>query len=88
MVLLPHGRDQGDTAVRVTTRGAGIALKRTAGADTIAAAIRDVLQRPAYRAAAQQLGKSVRSDAAAATLLRELEDIPTHLVTIWSANQP
>jgi UDP:flavonoid glycosyltransferase YjiC (YdhE family) len=76
-VLLPHGRDQGDTAVRVTARGAGIALKRTADADTIAAAIRNVLQQPAYRAAAQQIGKSVRSDAAGAALLPELEDIPS-----------
>ncbi|MPY88194.1 MAG: hypothetical protein GEU99_09745 [Luteitalea sp.] len=30
MVLLPHGRDQADTAARVTARGAGISLKRTA----------------------------------------------------------
>ena len=84
MVLLPHGRDQGDTAVRVTERGAGIALKRTADADTIAAAIRNVLHQPTYRAAAQQLGQSVRSDAAGATLLRELEDIPSK-PEHWSA---
>jgi len=84
MVLLPHGRDQGDTAVRVTARGAGIALKRTADADTIAAAIRNVLQQPTYRAAAQQLGTEIRRDAAGATLLRELEDIPSK-PEHWSA---
>ena len=86
MVLLPHGRDQGDTAVRVTARGAGIALKRTATPDAIAAAVREVLQNPTFRASAQQLGESVRRDAddarrempgcATGALLRELEDIP------------
>ena len=76
MVLLPHGRDQGDTAVRVTARGAGVALKRTAQPQAIAAAVREVLENPTFRASAQQLGESVRRDADAAALLRELEDIP------------
>jgi MGT family glycosyltransferase len=76
MVLLPHGRDQDDTAVRVTARGAGIALKRTAQPESIATAVREVLQNPSYRASAQQLGASVRRDADDAALLRELEDIP------------
>ena len=86
MVLLPHGRDQADTAVRVTARGAGIALKRTARPEAIAAAVTEVLQNPTFRAAAQRLGEAVRRDAddarrqmlgcATGALLRELEDIP------------
>jgi UDP:flavonoid glycosyltransferase YjiC (YdhE family) len=76
MVLLPHGRDQGDTAVRVTARGAGIALERTAQPEAIAAAVREVIENPTFRASAQRLGESVRRDADAAALLRELEDIP------------
>jgi UDP:flavonoid glycosyltransferase YjiC (YdhE family) len=76
MVLLPHGRDQGDTAVRVTARGAGIALERTAHPDAIAAAVRRVLEDPSYRAAAQELGASVRQDAESGDLVRELENIP------------
>jgi UDP:flavonoid glycosyltransferase YjiC (YdhE family) len=40
MVLLPHGRDQADNAVRVTARGAGVALKRSAEPSAIAAAVR------------------------------------------------
>jgi UDP:flavonoid glycosyltransferase YjiC (YdhE family) len=76
MVLLPHGRDQGDTAVRVTERGAGIALERTTKPEAIAAAVREILQNPTFRASAQQLGESVRRDADDAALLRELEDIP------------
>jgi UDP:flavonoid glycosyltransferase YjiC (YdhE family) len=76
MVLLPHGRDQGDTAVRVTARGAGIALKRTAQPKAIAAAVKEVLENPTFRISAQRLGESVRLDADDAALLRELEDIP------------
>ena len=30
VVILPHGRDQADNAVRVTARGAGLAVKRAA----------------------------------------------------------
>ena len=73
MVLLPHGRDQADNAVRVTARGAGVALKRSAEPDVIAAAVRRVLQNPSYRAAAQQLGEAVRRDAAGDALISELE---------------
>jgi UDP:flavonoid glycosyltransferase YjiC (YdhE family) len=76
MVLLPHGRDQGDNAVRVTARGAGVSLKRSAQPAAIAAAVRRVLQNPSYRAAAQQLGEAVRQDAASDALVRELERIP------------
>ncbi len=75
MVLLPHGRDQPDTAARVTARGAGLTVKRTAGPNTIAAAVRQVLQNGSYRAAARQLGQAVRQDARSDALIRELEDV-------------
>jgi MGT family glycosyltransferase len=75
MVLLPHGRDQADTAARVTARGAGVTLKRSAGSRAIADAVRRVLKNASYRAAARQLGESVRRDAESDTLVRELEEI-------------
>jgi len=75
MVLLPHGRDQGDTATRVTMRGAGIALKRTAPSSTIAAAVRRVLQNASYRTAAQRLGEIIRRDAQSDALVRQLESV-------------
>jgi UDP:flavonoid glycosyltransferase YjiC (YdhE family) len=73
MVLLPHGRDQADTAVRVAARDAGVMLKRSAGAAEIAAAVRVVLQDDSYRAAAERLGEMIRRDAAGDVLVRELE---------------
>jgi MGT family glycosyltransferase len=85
MVLLPHGRDQDDTAVRVTERGAGIALKRTAQPKAIAAAVTEVLGNASFRASARRLGESVRLDADDAALLRELEDIPVPCSVTCSA---
>lgn len=73
MVMLPHGRDQADTAVRVSARGAGVMLRRSARPDAIAAAVRQVLENPSYRAAAQRLGETIRRDAASDLLVRELE---------------
>jgi len=73
LVMLPHGRDQADTAVRVSTRGAGVTLKRSAGADTIAAAVSLMLRNASYRAAAQRLGDIIRRDAATDALVDELE---------------
>jgi MGT family glycosyltransferase len=75
MVLLPHGRDQADTAARVTSRGAGIVLKRTARPGVIADAVRRVLQNGSFRVSAHQLGDRVRRDANSDALVRELEGV-------------
>ncbi|MCX5041955.1 glycosyltransferase [Aldersonia sp. NBC_00410] len=75
LVILPHGRDQADNAVRVTTRGAGITLSRNASSKKIAAAVRNVVTDDSYRAGARSLGASIRRDAAGEALLGELEDI-------------
>ena len=75
LVILPHGRDQGDNAARVTSRGAGLALKRTAAPSAIAAAVRRALEDPSLRAGAERLGAVIRADADAGTVLRELEDL-------------
>jgi MGT family glycosyltransferase len=75
MVVMPHGRDQADNAARVTNRGAGIALKRTAAVSRIAAAVEKLLRAPRYHEAASELGAAVRSDAASGALLSELEGV-------------
>ena len=79
MVVLHHGRDQADNAARVTARGAGIALRRTAKPADVAAAVRRVLDDPSFAQAAQRLGASIRRDAASGTLVAELEDL-----SIWA----
>ena len=75
MVVMHHGRDQADNAARVVTRGAGIAVKRAASQQKIAAAVRATLTDARYRQAAQRLGASIRRDAASGALLRELQEV-------------
>jgi MGT family glycosyltransferase len=75
LVVMHHGRDQADNAVRVTTRGAGIAVSRSAKPAKIAAAVRQVLDDPSFRAGAEHLGESFRRDATAGLLVAELEDL-------------
>jgi MGT family glycosyltransferase len=64
LVVIPQGRDQGDNAVRVTCRNAGLSLRRNADPATIAAAVWRVLGDGSYRRAADRLGWSIRRDAA------------------------
>jgi MGT family glycosyltransferase len=73
MVVLPHGRDQADTAMRVTARGAGVTLARTASPGTITRAALRVLTNDSYGASARRLGEVIRRDAEGNALTRELE---------------
>ena len=77
LVVLHHGRDQADNAVRVTTRGAGVAVPRSASSARIARAVAEVLDDPRYRAAAEELGQAIARDAADSALLDELEAVPS-----------
>lgn len=76
LVVLHHGRDQADNAARLTARGAGLAVKRTASPAAIATAVRRLLDDPSFRAGAGRLGQSIRRDAASGALVAELEDLP------------
>ncbi|MGW9629620.1 glycosyltransferase [Agromyces sp. NPDC055520] len=73
LVILHHGRDQADNAVRVTERGAGVAISRRSSSRRIARAVAEVLGDDRYRQAAARLGRVVVQDAAGTALLDELE---------------
>ena len=73
LVILHHGRDQAGNAVRVTARGAGVSVPRSAQAPRIAKAVAHVLATPGYGQAAQTLGRSIAGDAKENALLAELE---------------
>ncbi|MFG3715045.1 glycosyltransferase [Micromonospora sp. NPDC047730] len=77
LVVLPHGRDQADNAVRVTERGAGLRLPRTAPPKKIARTVRRVLEDPSYARAAAVLGEAIRRDAESQVLLETLENLAT-----------
>lgn len=76
LVILHHGRDQADNAVRVTTRGAGVAVPRRASSARIARAVAEVLDDPRCRAAAGELGRAIARDAGGSALIDELEGVP------------
>jgi len=73
MLVIPHGRDQNDNAVRVTERGAGLSLMP----DAPVAAIRDACSRlladSSFRTAAERLGDLVAAEAEHSTVVYELE---------------
>jgi MGT family glycosyltransferase len=76
LVVLHHGRDQADNAARVSARGAGVTVKRSASPTAIASAVRRLLDDPSYATRAGVLGRSIRADAASGALVAELEDLP------------
>ena len=73
MLVIPHGRDQNDNAVRVTERGAGLSLMPGASVEAIRAACERLLTEPSFRAAARRLGDLVAAEAENSTLVPELE---------------
>jgi MGT family glycosyltransferase len=73
MLVIPHGRDQADNAARVTERGAGLSLERTATIEDIRAALERLLGEPSFGAAARRLGEAIAAEARSATLIEDLE---------------
>jgi UDP:flavonoid glycosyltransferase YjiC (YdhE family) len=81
MLVVPLGRDQADHAVRVTERGAGLALPADASLQSFRAACERLLTEPSFRDAARELGDRVAADAARSTEVQELEEAAARAVT-------
>ena len=77
ILVIPHGRDQGDNAVRITTRRAGLSLASSSSMDEMRVAIARILDEPAFRTNAQCLGDAVAREAGAATFVGDLETLAT-----------
>jgi MGT family glycosyltransferase len=75
LLLMPHGRDQNDNAVRVTSRGAGLALPPSASVSEIRGAVDRLLSEPAFAQAAARLGAAVAEEAARSPVVDVLEDL-------------
>jgi UDP:flavonoid glycosyltransferase YjiC (YdhE family) len=73
MLVMPHGRDQNDNAVRVTARGAGLSLPPDASTTEIRACLQRLLDEPQFRSAAATLGAAVAREAADSPVVAELE---------------
>jgi MGT family glycosyltransferase len=63
LVCIPMGRDQKDNTVRVLRLGAGVRVAKTASPDAIAAAVRRVLDEPAYTEAARRFAETLALEA-------------------------
>jgi MGT family glycosyltransferase len=75
MLIIPHGRDQNDNAVRVTERGAGLALPPEADVQALRGAIGRLLLEPHFRDAAWTLGGKVAHESENSPVVRELETL-------------
>ncbi len=84
MLVIPHGRDQGDNAARVAERGAGLTLPRDATTAQIRAALARLLDEPAFAEAARALGAAIAAEARANPLIDDLEALARD-ATGWRA---
>lgn len=80
MLIIPHGRDQVDNAVRVTERGAGVAIAATASVDEIREALHRLSTDAAFADAARALGARVAADADASPVAEVIEALAEHAV--------
>jgi MGT family glycosyltransferase len=63
LVCVPMGRDQKDNTVRVLRLGAGVRVDKKAPPEEIAAAVRQVLEEPAYGEAARRFAETLAIEA-------------------------
>jgi MGT family glycosyltransferase len=75
LLILPMGRDQGDNAARVESKGAGLQLPPTASEIAIASAAARLIFEPEFRLAARRLGQAIKADIERAGLVQEMEAI-------------
>ena len=75
LLVVPHGRDQNDNAVRVTARKAGLRLEADASVATFRTAIDTLLADPAYAAGAEALGRRVADEVSNSPVGETLEQL-------------
>ena len=75
ILIIPHGRDQHDNAIRVTERGAGLSLPTGARMEQIASAIHALLTQPSFAEAAASLGGAVAQEIENSPVVAELEEL-------------
>jgi UDP:flavonoid glycosyltransferase YjiC (YdhE family) len=73
MLVIPHGRDQNDNAIRVTERGAGLSLPANASVEAIADALIALKVVPSFAANARLLGEKIATEAKDSPIVQELE---------------
>ena len=75
VVAIPLGRDQLDNAARVAHHGAGLRLKAKAKPEAIAAAVRRVIEEPAFAEGARRIAAAIAAETAEDRAVTELEAV-------------
>lgn len=75
LLILPHGRDQADNAIRVTERGAGLSLNQSAPSKDIQKAVLQLLNNKSYSDAAVALGNRINAEPMAPSIMAQLETL-------------
>jgi len=76
LLCLPLGRDQLETAARVTWHGAGLRLDPGATAEEIGNALKRLLEEDGFCENARRLGRAIRDEVQQDIAVTELEKIP------------
>jgi MGT family glycosyltransferase len=76
-LIIPHGRDQNDNAIRVTHRGAGLSLDASADVAALRAAIARLLDEPEFTRAAADFAGQIRAETNACCIVSRLEALAT-----------
>lgn len=75
LLILPHGRDQDENAIRVTERGAGLSLSASSSVAKIREAAIRLLENPEFPRAAARLGEAIDHEAGDHSLEEVLEEM-------------
>lgn len=78
LLIMPHGRDQDENAIRVTERGAGLNIPASSAVERIREAIRSLLDNPAFTNAASRLGEAINREPEDQAVEDMLEELTTH----------
>lgn len=74
-LVIPHGRDQNDNAMRIAHRGAGLMLPLGSDSAAIRAAVTRLLDEPAFRANADALGQRIRAGHDDQAIVRAIAEL-------------
>ncbi len=73
LLVIPHGRDQDENAVRVVEHGAGLRLTTASSTEEIRRALGRLLNEPSFAKAAHRLGSAIAEESKSVDIVTKLE---------------
>ena len=75
MLVIPHGRDQDENAVRVVEHGAGLRMTASSSSEEIRTALSRLITEPAFTESARRLGTAIAVESERIDAITELESL-------------